>query len=311
MRARNEPRASGAAAGRRTQVGSRDGGSTDEGQRVRIAEGQADNPRRKAWETDVRIRTRPGRPDSGVKLYVTDRGGDGPREYMANTGFMRYPLLFATLARLIGGFPPERAVRVLIAPLSVGLEAVSLAIACERAGLFDGRVIAIEGFDISRKATELALGGTYPRLFFPDDLAPFGTALDRVADGHVEIAASILRHVRVLPAGDVLQFRPERPYEMVVCLNLLMHLADADRPALVDKLAALTAPDGILCLNNNQEWPGELAPWFAKLTAPGGGFRSLHAELGSAPNTGVTPAGPVPEFARTDANAMILRGAAA
>ncbi|GIL01445.1 MAG: hypothetical protein BroJett030_13440 [Alphaproteobacteria bacterium] len=266
-------------------------------------------PRRPDWEQDVRIRTRPGRPDSGVKLYVTDRDAAGMREFMANTGFRRYPRLMATLVALLGQFPAEAQIRVLIVPLSVGLEAVSLAIAGLEAGLFQARSVTIEGFDISAKATALARSGVYPRLFFPDDLTAFAPALREADDGFVEVDASVMAHVRVLDPADVLTFAPGKPYDMVVCLNLLMHLPEKARPALVARLAELTAPGGILCLNNNQEWPDELVPHFAALTAPAAGFVSLHEALADAPGTGTTPAGPVPAFAVTDANAMILRRA--
>lgn len=280
---------------------------TEEGTTVTAGGTTASMSRHEAWERDVRIRVRPGRANSGVKLYVTDRDGGDAREFMANTGFMRYPRLLSTLVALMGAAPAGQTLRVLIVPLSVGLEAVSLVIAGKKAGLFDGGQVTVEGFDISAKATALARGGLYPRLFFPDDLSAYDGALSETGDGFVEVAPAIMRHIAVLPAGDVLRFEPPRPYEMVICLNLLMHLPEAARPALVDKLCALTAPGGLLCLNNNQEWPGELMPHFDRLTAPGGGFASLHGRPGIAAGTGATPAGPVPAFAVTDANAMLLR----
>ncbi len=35
---------------------------------------------------------------------------------------------------------------------------------------------------------------------------------------------------------------------------------------LIDNLAAMTATGGVLCVNNNQEWPQELTPYFYHLT---------------------------------------------
>jgi len=252
-----------------------------------------------AWATDVRIRLRPGRADSGVKLYVTDRTREGAREFMANTGFMRYPVLFAGLADVIARSPSRR---VLIAPLSVGLEAVSLAIACLRAA--PDRLPRIEGFDISAKASELARTTTWPRLFFPPDLSQFDGMLSETEDGYVEATKIVRDMIRILPAADILAFAPKGRHDLVLCLNLMMHLPADARAALVDKLADCVVPGGVLALNNNQEWPGELESHFAALTALG--WTSLEAEF----VPGATPegsAGPAPHYAVTDANAMILR----
>jgi chemotaxis methyl-accepting protein methylase len=252
---------------------------------------------RAAWDTDVRIRIRPGRADSGVKLYVTDHTRDGPRELMANTRFFRYPQLFDRLVDLLMENSPRRPIRVCITPLSVGLEAVSLVIAGLRKGLFSGREVGVEGFDLSAKATELARGSIYPRLFFPDDLSALHEYLTVETDGYVSVRDAVSRHIRVLPAADALIEQDTEPYDLVICLNLLMHLAEPDRPRLVERLAGMTAPGGILCLNNNQEWPQELAPYHDKLT--GAGFVSLHKEFATT--------GSAPDFAVTDARAMILR----
>jgi chemotaxis methyl-accepting protein methylase len=249
-----------------------------------------------SWSRDVRVRIRPGRPDSGVKLYVTDHGPDGPRELMANTRFFRYPQLFDVLIDLLMAMPANRPMRVCIVPLSVGLEAISFVIAGLRKGLFDRRETVVEGFDLSRKATELARGGVYPRHFFPPDLEPLREFVREREDGFIEVRANVTRHIEVLPADDALRPRHHRTYDLVVCLNLLMHVAEADRTRLVDSLAAMTAPGGLLVINNNQEWPEELAPFHQRLS--GKGFESLHRQIGTAGE---------PDFAVTDARAMILR----
>lgn len=250
-----------------------------------------------AWSRDVRIRIRPGRPDSGVKLYVTDHGPDGPRELMANTRFFRYPQLFDVLVDLLAAMPADGPRRACIVPLSVGLEAVSFVIAGLRKGLFDRRRVTVEGFDLSAKATELARAGVYPRLFFPEDLEPLREFLDERDDDFVEVRENVIRHIEVLPADDALRPKNRQACDLVLCLNLVMHVAESGRMRLVDSLAAMTAPCGLLVINNNQEWPQELAPYFAHLT--GLGFASLHRQLG--------PSESEPDFAVTDARAMILR----
>ena len=261
-----------------------------------------------AWETDVRIRIRPGRADSGVKLYVTDHDGGGSREFMANTRFFRYPELFDALVGVLAKGEAERPVRVCIMPLSVGLEAVSFVIAGLRAGLFDRRQVMVEGFDISAKATELAKSAVYPRLFFPDDLSVYSGMLDELPGEFVRVGPVITNKMAVLPAADILHYEAEAPFDVVICLNLLMHMAEPDRPRLVEKLAEITAPGGMLCLNNNQEWPGELVPYYRELAGPGGGFSSMHEDFAGGKGEVV---GERPDFAVTDANAMILRKDAA
>ncbi|MCG6858880.1 MAG: hypothetical protein LJE67_12530 [Salaquimonas sp.] len=256
-----------------------------------------------AWQKDVRIRIRPGRPDSGVKLYVTDHNAAGAHEFMANTRFFRYPALFDALTRLLAGFETGRPLRVCIVPLSVGLEAVSFIISGLRQHLFDTHRVGVEGFDISAKATELARSAIYPRLFFPDDLSPYDGLLREMPDGFVAVEGAITKYMDVLPANDIFEFAPDKPYDLVVCLNLLMHVAEEDKARLVGSLAAMTALNGILCLNNNQEWPGELVPYYEALTAPGGGFISLHEQIAGA--AGGSNDGP--DYAVTDANAMILK----
>ncbi len=104
---------------------------------------------------------------SSMSPITTDAG---PRELMANTRFFRYPGLFDVLVDLLAAMPDKAELRVLIVPLSVGLEAVSFVIAGLRKGLLDRRKLIVEGFDLSAKATELAQAAVYPRLFFPEDL---------------------------------------------------------------------------------------------------------------------------------------------
>lgn len=251
-----------------------------------------------AWGDDVRIRLRPGRQDSGVKLYVTDHLESGPRELMANTGFFRYPGLFTELAACLDDLNVP-ALRVCIVPLSVGIEAVSFAIACLENGVAKRKKISIAGFDISRKATELAREGRYPSLFFPDEISKYDDYLQADGEDYVTVGEDVRRNLEVLPATDILTFEPEQPYDLVICLNLFMHLPEEARPELLDRLAAMTAPGGILCLNNNQEWPEELAPHFKRLTAPDGGFRSLENDFTSGGNGQA-------RFAVTDAMAMVL-----
>lgn len=264
---------------------------------------------REEWAHDVRMRNRTGRPDSGVKLYVTDRDANGAREFMANSRFQRYPGLWAALVRSIGETAAERPYRILMTPASVGIEAVGFAIALKDAGLYRRRDIVIESFDISAKATALARTGVYPRALFPADLSPFADWLTEEDDGFVRVNDEVRRLVRILPPSDLLDFMAAEKYDMVVCLNLLMHLEEADRPAAVRKLAGLTTPGGLLCINNNFDWPQALEPHFVMLTgtgeaqpgAGGGEFLSLHERF-----AGDSPQNPGAPFAVTDARAMIL-----
>ena len=259
--------------------------------------GGAMSAHERAWNSDVRIRVRPGRADSGVKLYVTDRTDAGPRELMANTRFFRYPGLFDVLVDLLAAMPDKAELRVLIVPLSVGLEAVSFVIAGLRKGLLDRRKLIVEGFDLSAKATELAQAAVYPRLFFPEDIGSLRDFVADQGDGFVLVRENVTRHIKVLPADDALQPKNHRAYDLVICLNLLMHVPQGERMRLIDNLAAMTATGGVLCVNNNQEWPQELTPYFYRLT--GNGFLSLHPQIGTQPGE--------PAFALTDARAMILR----
>jgi SAM-dependent methyltransferase len=264
---------------------------------------------REAWAHDVRMRNRTGRPDSGVKLYVTDRDANGAREFMANSRFQRYPGLWAALVQWIGETPAERPYRILMTPASVGIEAAGFAIALKDAGLYRRRDIVIESFDISAKATALARTGIYPRALFPADLSPFADCLAEEGDGFVRVSDEVRRLVRILAPSDLLDFKAAASYDLVVCLNLLMHLGEADRPAAVRKLAELTTPGGLLCINNNFDWPQALEPHFLMLTgsrgtqpvAGGGEFSSLHERFaGNWPQNADAP------FAVTDARAMIL-----
>lgn len=193
---------------------------------------------------------------SGVrcKLYhdgfVAMRGRGGGDDVEGSTMFFRNPELQERLiSQLFLKNPQAETLSVLVVPGSVGCEALSYATIAH--DLDRSRKIRIDTFDVSQDYTALAKLKTYPKVFensIPEKYTKYARYKE---DGNFSLEDEISDRVNVLPACAVLDFNPAEKYDLVVCMNLLMHLKAEDIPRVIEKLSDLSR--GMIAFNNFDE----------------------------------------------------------
>ncbi len=165
------------------------------------------------------------------------------------TAFLRYPEFQRSLVRAIAArSAPD--FRLLVAPGSIGCEALTLAILAKEAGLFDGgRSLVIDTLDLSARFTALARQNLYPESairHLPPAMKAHFNACAQSSGALVSAADTVHGCVNILPRGSLLDFQPAEAYDAVLCVNLLQYAGEF-RPAFLDKLASLSR--GMICVN--------------------------------------------------------------
>jgi chemotaxis protein methyltransferase CheR len=191
-------------------------------------------------------------------LDEVERPGSGERERFVNalttnlTGFFREPHHFERLARL-GKERSRRTLHVWSSACSTGEEAYSAAIALREAG------IAAEIFatDVDSDALAKAQRGVY-RL---DVLERIGSERVRrhflrgtgenagYAMVRPELRATVKFNVRNLLADD---WPPSEGFDAIFCRNVMIYFDRETQLQLLDRLAKVLAPGGILFLGHSE-----------------------------------------------------------
>lgn len=175
---------------------------------------------------------------------------EGAVDVEGSTMFFRNPELQENLvSQLFQKNPDAETLSVLVVPGSVGCEALSYAaIAYDLGG---SNKIRIDTFDISPDYTDLARLKTYPNVFEEAIPEKYMKYIQRDAGSGFSFIDEISSRVNVLPPCDVLDFKPSAKYDLVVCMNLLMHLKEEDIPRVIEKLSDLSR--GMVAFNNFDE----------------------------------------------------------
>lgn len=181
------------------------------------------------------------------------------------TYFFRYTHLMETLADHILKKPAGEVSNILFAPCSVGCEPLSFAMIADNKGVFEAHPdLQISALDISEDLIQLAQIGSYPagiskRL---GTLAPLGQFFSGIPRGYekyfslreednmVDIDETIRSRVTYLPAQDISEHKPEKPYDAVVCLNLFLHLKSEQCREVFNNV--VTMAKGLVCANDTQ-----------------------------------------------------------
>jgi chemotaxis protein methyltransferase CheR len=169
------------------------------------------------------------------------------------TGFFRHPRHFDLAAAHALQMARERGrARLWSAGAATGEEAYSLAIALRETFPTDDPPVSILATDLDEEALTLARRGEYgesalrrleagrrQRFFLPNGAA-----------GRWVIAPEVRRWVefRALNLTDEV-WPVEGPFDVIFCRNVLMYLNATHREAVVERLAARLAPDGLLILD--------------------------------------------------------------
>jgi chemotaxis protein methyltransferase CheR len=155
----------------------------------------------------------------------------------------------------------DRRLLVWSAGCSSGEEAYSLAMTLLRR-LPPGWSVEILATDLSTRALAAAQEGTYPlarRDEIPPELfarfmrAGRGRLADRMIVGP-EVPAGMVRFVRHNLCGEELP--PGRPFDLIVCRNVLIYFDAETREQVVRRLLRRLAPDGLLFLGHSESLSG-------------------------------------------------------
>lgn len=172
-------------------------------------------------------------PNDSCFIVVDETRVTGERR-VGTTGFVRHRRPMERLLELIEPLRPE-PLRVLSAPCSIGCEPYSLAMIAEDVGFYKKRGLQIDALDLSPLFVEAGRTGLYPAAMVtrtvPDSLQHH---FQPAADGMMQANDSLRARVNFLPAQDLTKFAPEKPYDALIMLNLLVQILNR---GLAERLA--------------------------------------------------------------------------
>lgn len=166
-----------------------------------------------------------------------------------------------------------RRLRIWSAACSTGQEPLSLAMLfCERHARTGQPMPEIRATDMSRRAIDRAVAGRYTQFEIQRGL-PVGRMIEWFEpDGAAWVARRDLRH-KVLYARHNLIKDPMPPgrFDMILCRNVLMYLPPALRRHVLEQLACVLRPDGLLVLG-----AGETVIGATDLLVPSDQYRGMY-----------------------------------
>ena len=181
------------------------------------------------------------------------------------TGFFRHPRHFELAAEhgLKAAHQHGRA-RLWSAAAATGEEPYSLAMALIQAFHRDDPPASILATDVDRDALIVATRGEYGKLALrsvePACRQRFFCPAHPANRWAIIPAARSLVEFRALNLVSS-DWRVEGPFDVILCRNVLMYLESRIRCAILERLASLLAPDGLLMLDP-AEYPGKAADLF-------------------------------------------------
>ena len=199
-------------------------------------------------------------PASLNELLGAAEKGDGPARQRliglfttSHTGFFRNPGHFA-----IAGDHALRAIhkrgraRLWSAAAATGEEPYSLAIALIDATLRDDPPVTILATDINSQVLEFAKRGEYSevslRSLDTGQRARFFSESSGSGNWRISRTAGRLIEFRELNLNSEI-WPVDGPFDVVLCRNLLMYLDTHHRHLVLQRMASLIAPDGLLILD--------------------------------------------------------------
>ncbi|HEX2941681.1 MAG TPA: CheR family methyltransferase [Rhodopila sp.] len=154
------------------------------------------------------------------------------------------------LARIVAGRPAGAPIRIWSAAASSGQEAYSLAmIIAESGAVLGGRKIEIIGTDIAREQLARAKEGAYSQFEVQRGL-PVQMLMRhfRQENGRWRIADAIRNMVQFREYNLLADLRPLGRFDIVFCRNVLIYFDQPTKARVLDNIASLMPPDGLLYL---------------------------------------------------------------
>jgi len=154
------------------------------------------------------------------------------------------------LPRLAAARPPGSTLRVWSAASSSGQEAYSLAmIVAESAAVLGGRKVEIVGTDIAREQLARAREGVYTQFEVQRGL-PVQMLMRyfRKQDAHWRIAETIRAMAQFREFNLLSDLRLLGRFDIVFCRNVLIYFDQPTKTRVLEAIASLMPPDGLLYL---------------------------------------------------------------
>ncbi len=175
------------------------------------------------------------------------------------------------LPHLIAARPPGSTIRIWSAASSSGQEAYSLAmIIAEAHALLGGRKIEIIGTDIARDQLARARGGLYTQFEVQRGL-PVQMLMRyfKKEESNWRISEALRAMVQFREFNLLSDLRPLGRFDAVFCRNVLIYFDQPTKARVMDAVAALFSPDGVLYLGGAETVMG-ITTKFAPLPAERG-----------------------------------------
>jgi chemotaxis protein methyltransferase CheR len=196
------------------------------------------------------------------------------------------------LPRLVAARPAGSTIRIWSAAASSGQEAYSLAmIVFESKALLGDRKVEIIGTDIARDQLARARDGVYSQFEVQRGL-PVQMLMKyfRKDDAHWRIADPLRAMVQFKEFNLLGDMRPMGRFDVVFCRNVLIYFEQATKTKVLDGIAGLMPPDGMLYLGGAETVMG-LTNRFAPLPGERGVYGpSVATPAQPAPTAAARPA---------------------
>lgn len=180
------------------------------------------------------------------------------------TRFFRHPPSLALirdqwLPTWLAQAPSDQSLHALSVGCSTGEEAYTLAMVLDEAlsGLAQPRRFGITATDVSQAALGVARAGWYPRARIEEIPEAYRARSIEEADGGFKIIERLQRRIGFACVNLLHATRaPLRQLDLIYCQNVLIYFARERRGELLDGLARLLRPNGLLVLG-----AGEVLGW--------------------------------------------------
>lgn len=187
------------------------------------------------------------------------------------------------LPRLVAARPPGSALRVWSAAASSGQEAYSLAmIVAESSAALGGRKVEIVGTDIARDQLNRAREGVYSQFEVQRGL-PVQMLMRyfRKEENNWRIADTIRTMAQFREYNLLSDLRGLGRFDIVFCRNVLIYFDQLTKTRVLDAIAGLMPPDGLLYLGGAETVLG-ITPRFAPMANERGVYGVVAATAGAA-----------------------------
>lgn len=168
---------------------------------------------------------------------------------------------------------PDRSLHALSVGCSTGEEAYTIAMLLDAAlsGVQPARLFGITATDVSQPALAVARQGTYPMRRISEIPAAYRESATEVDGDQFHIAERLRKRVGFACVNLLHASRaPLRKLDLIFCQNVLIYFARERRGELLDALARLLQPNGLLVLG-----PGEANNWTHPHLVRTGGRQTL------------------------------------